>query len=309
METWAGFCPGLHLSLGIWLLIAAQTLQHAKAEITCASCASPVQLHVEELELGRPMSTDPTGEPGTLKHIRLEFRELAVPDQNTGVDADHETVVSVEDVPQFPQHVSLIGVSAKEDASGSSEVSPRGSERAGEPEKSEGAALRRAKRSGPEFSEFSENGRTGRTSMDADAPEDRGSLFDGHKQGKSGFRWNRDEARGNNRQDEPKLTSSTFSLSGDSAHNHAVVYWSGQNSSVSNPLIVVVVVVFVVFPSSYFAVFVRIHIWNGQRDLSGWVTHGAQPLCSLVRLSCGPLLTGALEARCAPTHTARHARL
>ncbi|TNN77841.1 VPS10 domain-containing receptor SorCS3 [Liparis tanakae] len=222
---------GLHLSLGIWLVIAAQTIQHAKAEITCASCASPVQLHVEELELG--MSTDPTEEPGTLKHIRLEFRELAVPDQNTEVDADHETVVSVEDVPQFPQHVSLIGVSAKEDASGSSEVSPRGSERAGEPEKSEGAALRRAKRSGPEFSEFSENGRTGRTSMEAGAPEDRGSLFDGHKQGKSGFRWNREEARGNNRQDEPKLTSSTFSLSGDSAHNHAVVYWSGQNSSPS----------------------------------------------------------------------------
>uniref|UniRef100_A0A8C3G8R1 PKD domain-containing protein n=1 Tax=Cyclopterus lumpus TaxID=8103 RepID=A0A8C3G8R1_CYCLU len=124
------------------------------------------------------------------------------------------------------------GVGAKEDASGSSELSHRGSERAGEPEKSEGAALRRAKRSGPEFSEFSENGRTGRTDMDAAAPEDRGSLFEGHKQGRSEFRWNRDEARGNNRQDEPKLTSSTFSLAGDSAHNHAVVYWSGQNSSV-----------------------------------------------------------------------------
>uniref|UniRef100_A0A8C4HCM6 PKD domain-containing protein n=1 Tax=Dicentrarchus labrax TaxID=13489 RepID=A0A8C4HCM6_DICLA len=106
----------------------------------------------------------------------------------------------------------------------------RGGE-AGGPEKGEDAALRRARRSGPEFAEFSESGWAGRTGMDG-APEDRGSLLDGHRQGRSEFRWNRDEGRGNNRQDEPKLTSSTFALTGDSAHNHAVVYWSGQNSSV-----------------------------------------------------------------------------
>lgn len=232
METWAGFYPGLHLSLGIWVMIAAHILQNTKAEITCASCPSPVQLHLEELQLG--IHTGPTEEPGTLKNVRVEFRELGVTDQNTGVDDDHETGVSVEDVPQFPQYVSLDGVSAKEDAPGSSEESHRDSDKAGEPEKGEDAALRRAKRSGPEFSEFSENGWSGRTGMDASAPKDRGSLLDGHRQGRSEFRWNRDEGRGNNRQDEPKLTSSTFALTGDSAHNHAVVYWSGQNSSVSN---------------------------------------------------------------------------
>ncbi|XP_062390087.1 VPS10 domain-containing receptor SorCS1-like [Sardina pilchardus] len=36
----------------------------------------------------------------------------------------------------------------------------------------------------------------------------------------------------NSRQDELKLTSSTFALTGDSAHNQAMVHWSGQNSSV-----------------------------------------------------------------------------
>ncbi|XP_044046620.1 VPS10 domain-containing receptor SorCS3 isoform X2 [Siniperca chuatsi] len=230
METWAGFCPGLHLSLGIWVMIAAHTLQNAKAEITCASCTSPVQLHLEELQLG--MRTDPREEPGTLKHIRVEFRELGVTDQNTGVDDGHQAAVSVEDVPQFPQDVSLDGVSAKEDAPGSSEESHRGSDKAGDPETGEDAALRRTKRSGPEFAEFNENGWAGRTGMDTGAPEDRGSLLDGHSQGRSEFRWNRDEGKGNIRQDEPKLTSSTFALTGDSAHNHAVVYWSGQNSSV-----------------------------------------------------------------------------
>lgn len=232
METWAGFCPGLHLSLGIWLIIAAHTLQNAKAEITCASCPSPVQLHQEDLQLG--LHTDPTEETSTLKTIRVEFRELGVTDQNTGVDDHHETGVSAEDVPLFAQDASLDGVSSKEDTPGSSEESHRGSQEDGEPDMSEDAVLPRAKRSGPEFAEFSESGWTSRTGVDAGAPDDRGSLLDGHKQGRSEFRWNRDEERGNTRQDEPKITSSTFALTGDSAHNHAVVYWSGQNSSVSN---------------------------------------------------------------------------
>lgn len=43
-----------------------------------------------------------------------------------------------------------------------------------------------------------------------------------------------EEARGSNpRQSEPHLDTSTFALSGDSAHNQAMVHWSGHNSSVS----------------------------------------------------------------------------
>lgn len=48
------------------------------------------------------------------------------------------------------------------------------------------------------------------------------------------FRRTGEEARGSNpRQSEPHLDTSTFALSGDSAHNHAMVHWSGHNSSVS----------------------------------------------------------------------------
>lgn len=43
-----------------------------------------------------------------------------------------------------------------------------------------------------------------------------------------------DDARGSNpRQSEPHLDTSTFALAGDSAHNQAMVHWSGHNSSVS----------------------------------------------------------------------------
>uniref|UniRef100_A0AAV2LP25 Uncharacterized protein n=1 Tax=Knipowitschia caucasica TaxID=637954 RepID=A0AAV2LP25_KNICA len=86
------------------------------------------------------------------------------------------------------------------------------------------AFFRREKRS--EFADLSWS-----EGLDFGASEGRGALLDGHKPSRSDLRWNRDEGKGNNRQDEHKLSSSTFSLTGDSAHNHAVVYWSGQNSS------------------------------------------------------------------------------
>ncbi|KAL7852592.1 hypothetical protein SRHO_G00183770 [Serrasalmus rhombeus] len=48
------------------------------------------------------------------------------------------------------------------------------------------------------------------------------------------LRWNKEERRASSpRQEELKLTSSTFALTGDSAHNQAMVHWSGQNSSVN----------------------------------------------------------------------------
>uniref|UniRef100_A0A672L3G4 VPS10 domain-containing receptor SorCS3-like n=1 Tax=Sinocyclocheilus grahami TaxID=75366 RepID=A0A672L3G4_SINGR len=93
------------------------------------------------------------------------------------------------------------------------------------------AALGRAKRSVPEFLESAR-------SADARSEEQRktsGLRVDGQSK-RAEVRWNKDDEHdgrvSDSRPDEPKLTSSTFALAGDSAHNHAVVYWTGKNSSV-----------------------------------------------------------------------------
>lgn len=216
METRAGFCPILHLSLAIWLIIAAQAPQNAKAKITCASCASPVQLHRDKLQ---PLTRTQRAEAAdTLQNIRVEFRELGFTEQNTGAGVEYGASV---EAPRFLHRASL-------DKVPTSETSPRfstGSRRSTESEKGEDGAHRRAGRSVSGFAEFGDAGAL---------EEDRGSVFDGRRQGRSDSRWNREDGRANKRQDEQKLTSNTFALTGDSAHNHAVVYWSGQNSSVSD---------------------------------------------------------------------------
>ncbi|MFT7807146.1 VPS10 domain-containing receptor SorCS1-like [Arapaima gigas] len=62
---------------------------------------------------------------------------------------------------------------------------------------------------------------------------ERSASLAGHRQPGSESRWSGEDRRtGASRQDELKLTSSTFALTGDSTHNQAMVHWSGQNSSV-----------------------------------------------------------------------------
>uniref|UniRef100_A0A3Q3DQF0 Sortilin N-terminal domain-containing protein n=1 Tax=Hippocampus comes TaxID=109280 RepID=A0A3Q3DQF0_HIPCM len=99
----------------------------------------------------------------------------------------------------------------------------------------DGVALLRVKRNNPEFAELRKSGLTGQADLNHGTSEERGSLLDGLRSSgpsRAELRKNRDDGRGNKQQDEPKITSGTFALTGDSAHNHAVVYWSGQNSSV-----------------------------------------------------------------------------
>ncbi|CAL8355572.1 unnamed protein product [Boreogadus saida] len=54
----------------------------------------------------------------------------------------------------------------------------------------------------------------------------------GRRVARSELRWNGEDRRSaGSRQEELKVTSSTFALTGDSSHNQAMVHWSGHNSS------------------------------------------------------------------------------
>uniref|UniRef100_A0A3B4US96 Sortilin related VPS10 domain containing receptor 3b n=1 Tax=Seriola dumerili TaxID=41447 RepID=A0A3B4US96_SERDU len=89
---------------------------------------------------------------------------------------------------------------------------------------------RKAKRSvGPTYSENVDRSISG----EAQSGERFVENVQGVSNSRAEYRRTGEEARGSNpRQSEPHLDTSTFALSGDSAHNQAMVHWSGHNSSV-----------------------------------------------------------------------------
>lgn len=132
--------------------------------------------------------------------------------------------------------VEFIGASVEDAVSSDEDGTKAEGESVGEKEDAE---LRRTRRSASlEFGELGKWSGRGLALDSGDALEghERVSMLDGQKQRPVPGWSSRDpgRGRGNPRQDEPRLSSSsTFALTGDSAHNHAVVYWAGQNSSVS----------------------------------------------------------------------------
>ncbi|TNN77818.1 VPS10 domain-containing receptor SorCS3 [Liparis tanakae] len=92
----------------------------------------------------------------------------------------------------------------------------------------------RAKRTSGNTDDDDKRSRPAGSAQSQDPGEDTSSAA-GRRVTRSELRWSGAEHRGTGpKQEELKLNSSTFALTGDSSHNQAMVHWSGQNSSVKS---------------------------------------------------------------------------
>lgn len=208
---------GTHLTLCTWLVCALYLCAIARAEVTCTSCPLPALVKSEDVQ-NNARAFSPAAAWKSLS-------SLARARLQPGLEGVHELGKGASGAPNSRE----VEVPARAPETGSGATTPpeqttpsqRELEKVG---KEDGASLRR-RRSAAQLEEFGASARSGDSAESSDA-----LLFvDGQK-----LRRNRDEGKvTTSRSEEPKVSSSTFALAGDSAHNHAVVYWTGQNSSVS----------------------------------------------------------------------------
>ncbi|XP_051561251.1 VPS10 domain-containing receptor SorCS3-like [Myxocyprinus asiaticus] len=235
METSLGFFPGSQFTISTWLILSSlYFFPHVKADITCAPCVSPMQMYNGgNVHLRDPpdLGKNPRQDQKKPKMTTDLYPNIGVPDGSAvddfpelERDANAEELNSRAPVENFTESALDEEFFSDEYMGSESEVNQVD------------AALRRVQRSVPEQPEFVESARR---SGDARTEEQRKStvLRLDRQSKRAEVRWNRDDDEedgkvSDSRPDEPKLTSSTFALAGDSAHNHAVVYWSGKNSSV-----------------------------------------------------------------------------
>uniref|UniRef100_A0A8C2H126 PKD domain-containing protein n=1 Tax=Cyprinus carpio TaxID=7962 RepID=A0A8C2H126_CYPCA len=224
METRLVVFPGSHFTLSTWLILSSwYVFPNVKADISCAPCMSPMQVNYagdEHLRDPPDSGKYPRQDQKKPKLITVLYPNIGVPtarevDGFPGIapelERNAEEINSRAPLGNFTESALDEELFSDEYVKSESELEP------------EDAALGRVKRSVPEFLQ----------SADARSEEQRktsGLRVDGQSK-RAEVRWNRDDEH-DSRPDEPKLTSSTFALAGDSAHNHAVVYWTGKNSSV-----------------------------------------------------------------------------
>lgn len=234
METRFGHCLFIIFSEWIWLFTLTSILGGSKADVRCIpSCQLPLitafPRELSELDLtnfGEAPAEDfvglTEGSPGA--------KPTAGGDENTAeLTASKESSSKVE--PPFEgNNTSCLQKDAINDHQklsdskvfpGASVPSPRN-------------VTQNSIGDGKNNSFYGENG--AQVDVTANEDKDLASWRRARRSAEtwSGFRPEGGEDASFSDPEELQLTSSTFALTGDTAHNQAMVHWSGQNSSVSS---------------------------------------------------------------------------
>ncbi|XP_034043575.1 LOW QUALITY PROTEIN: VPS10 domain-containing receptor SorCS1 [Thalassophryne amazonica] len=212
MQTEVMFWPKWLSALFPALLAMLCLLHAAGADITCRSCQSGNKWRARELPLHFDTSESATG----LRPKVFGRGEEARSTNAAGAESRSRRCAAgcaPEEAAEARSTWNTGDVPAKDDTNGTKTKVYRGSFASGV------RHWTRARRS----SEVQTGGKTTSTGLSRGADPDQGRVP----------RWSAEERRAASpRQEELKVNSSTFALSGDSSHNQAMVHWSGQNSSV-----------------------------------------------------------------------------
>lgn len=259
MERGVRFCPKWHSALWFVFLILLSLFLAAKPEITCRSCHPDDKWRARKLLLKMDLSEFATGSAGEVfgngdgavrfNSASAETRQVDCVAESAECVLDQGKYIHSRRKRKTDRQRSNGGMPAGENNFTLRQVKVSDLKFNGQLKTGVGKARsrltsatqykQRVRRNSP--SAFSGDDKVkspglalSQESLQLRNPQEGITSSARRRVARSEIRWSGENRRtAGLRQDELKLTSSTFALTGDSSHNQAMVHWSGQNSSVS----------------------------------------------------------------------------